>query len=48
VIVELKGLAMPSPLEEAQALNYLKTTRFEVEFLLNFGNSSLEYRRLVF
>ena len=37
VIVELKATKALSPEHEAQLLNYLKATEFEVGLLLNFG-----------
>lgn len=37
VIVELKAVAALNAQHEAQLLNYLKATRFEVGLLLNFG-----------
>lgn len=37
VIVELKSVGALSPEHEAQLLNYLKATRYEVGLLLNFG-----------
>lgn len=48
IILELKALAQLSGIEEAQALNYLKATKFRVALLLNFGShGKLEWRRLV-
>ncbi len=48
VIVELKALSTLSGVEEAQLLNYLKATGYEVGLLINFGTESVEHRRLVF
>jgi GxxExxY protein len=48
VIVELKALRAITNIEQAQLLNYLKTTRLERGLLLNFGRQSLEFKRFVF
>jgi GxxExxY protein len=48
VIVECKALSQIGGVEEAQVINYLRITSLERAVLLNFGTSSLQYRRLVF
>ena len=48
IVVELKALARMSGVEEAQVINYLKATRYQLGLLLNFGTRSLEHRRIVF
>jgi len=47
IIVEFKALSRLSTVEEAQLLNYLKATRLKRGLLINFGASSLQYKRLV-
>ena len=47
IIVEFKALSRLSNVEEAQLLNYLKATGLKRGLLLNFGASSLQYKRLV-
>ena len=45
VIVELKAVQMLAQLHEAQLLNYLKATSYEVGLLLNFGAKPQVKRR---
>jgi GxxExxY protein len=47
VIVEIKALNQISSIEEAQILNYLKATRHEIGLLINFGRTSLQYKRFI-
>ena len=47
VILELKTIVKLGPNEEAQILNYLKATGYEVGLLVNFAESRLTYKRFV-
>ena len=48
VIVEIKALAKLSGTEQAQVINYLKATGHKTGLLINFGNRSLQHKRLIF
>ena len=47
IIVELKALSQFDTSHEAQVLNYLKATGFKLALLVNFGETSLKYKRIV-
>jgi GxxExxY protein len=47
IIVELKALSNLANEHQAQVLNYLKATGFELGLLLNFGQQSLDYKRII-
>ena len=47
VIVEVKAARAPAPEHEAQLLNYLRATPYEVGLLFNFGPKP-QFKRLVF
>jgi len=48
IIVGLKALTKLAPEHDAQVLNYLKATGFELGLLANFGrNPNLEWKRIV-
>jgi len=47
IIVELKAIKEISDIEQAQVLNYLKSSELNLGLLLNFGSSSLEVKRLI-
>ena len=45
VIVELKAVTAVEPLFYNQIINYLKIFKIEIGLLINFGNTSLQYKR---
>lgn len=47
VILELKAVSTLHPKHEAQAINYLAATGLRLAILLNFGASSLQYKRVI-
>lgn len=47
IILELKSVEALSGIHEAQLLNYLKATGLRLGFLINFGRSKVEYKRMV-
>ena len=47
VLVELKAVIELEDVHLAQVLNYLKANKLEVGLLINFGNKSLTFKRLV-
>ena len=48
IIIELKALSELNGEHEAQVLNYLKATGYKVGLLINFGETSLKYKRFKF
>ena len=47
VILELKAVTCLDANCESQVINYLKATGYKVGFLMNFGNPSFHFKRLV-
>lgn len=47
IIVELKALNDFSKNHHAQVINYLKASQMKLGLLINFGSSSLQYKRFV-
>jgi GxxExxY protein len=47
IIVEVKACSGLGPVDEAQAINYLRVSKLKRALLLNFGVHTLQYRRLV-
>ncbi len=46
ILIELKAIIRLENVHLAQAINYLEAFDLEVGLLINFGSTSLEYRRL--
>lgn len=47
IILELKALSELTSQHEAQVFNYLKATGFQLGLLMNFGQPSLQYKRII-
>ena len=47
IIVELKAIDRLDGAHESQVLNYLKATGYKLGILINFGEPSLKFKRLV-
>ena len=47
IILELKAISKITTEHEAQVLNYLKATGLKLGILINFGEKSLKYKRLI-
>ncbi len=48
IILEIKAVGYPAKAHEIQLRDYLKCSNIELGYLLNFGMSSLYYRRIIF
>ncbi len=46
IILELKALEEIHPVHKAQLINYLKATGYKIGYVINFGKSPLEFKRL--
>lgn len=47
VMVELKALVQLEDVHLAQAINYLEAYRLDIGLLINFGNTSLQFKRVM-
>lgn len=47
IVVEIKAASFLHKDFEAQTINYLKSTNFSVGLLINFGQSSLTWKRFI-
>jgi len=46
-MVELKSIVQLEDVHLAQAKNYLETYNMEIGLLINFGSTSLQFKRLI-
>lgn len=47
IIIEVKALSKLLPEHLAQTINYLKITNYKLGLLVNFGTTSLQYKRVL-
>ncbi|WP_262509973.1 GxxExxY protein [Marinifilum breve] len=47
IIVEIKSKSCLLKIDEQQIINYLKATKYHLGLLINFGESSLKYKRFI-
>jgi len=47
IIIELKAINHLESVHESQVLNYLKATAYKLGLLVNFGEQSLKYKRII-
>jgi len=47
VSIEIKAIAQLDDIHLAQAINYLEAYNLEIGMLINFGNKSLQFKRLI-
>ena len=47
IVLEIKAQKMLTKDDEAQIINSLKTSRHEIGLLINFGETSLRFRRFI-
>lgn len=47
IMVELKAVSQLEDMHLAQAINYLEAYGLEIGLLINFGNRSLQYKRVM-
>lgn len=48
IIVEMKAMSALQDVHQAQLLNYLKASKMRVGVLINFGETSLAYKRMIY
>ena len=48
ILVELKAISVLTSVEEAQVIHYIKASNLPLGVLINFGASSLQFKRMVF
>lgn len=47
IMVELKAVVQLEDVHLAQAINYLEASGFKIGLLINFGNTSLQFKRVM-